>query len=40
MQMIINDLSAKFPVDTISEGRQIMDSFFEYIFESEENNYK
>ena len=27
MQMIINDLSAKFPVDTISEGRQIMDSF-------------
>lgn len=39
MQMIINDLSAKFPVDTISEGRQIMDSF-EYIFESEENNYK
>ena len=27
MQMIINDLSAKFPVDTVAEGRQIMDGF-------------
>lgn len=27
MQMIINDLSAKFPVDSVTEGRQIMNVF-------------
>lgn len=33
MQMILNELSAKFPVETIEGGKQIMNSFLETCFE-------
>lgn len=33
MQMILNDLSARFPVETREDGKQIMDSFLETYFE-------
>lgn len=33
MQMILNELSARFPVETIKGGKQIMDTFLETCFE-------
>lgn len=33
MQMILNELSAQFPVETIADGKQIMDSFLDVCFQ-------
>lgn len=33
MQMILNELSAQFPVETIVDGKQIMDSFLDVCFQ-------
>lgn len=33
MQMILNELSARFPVETIEDGKQIMNSFLDTYFD-------